>query len=409
MKTTAAVLLTAAWFHTTAAFASSQLVLEDTSSKQCPIDSELSCHNKGPVQDRCCFNQPGGLLLLTQFWDANPATGPGDSWTLHGLWPDNCDGSYEQYCDSKRYYKDIPGILQSFGKSDLLQYMRTYWKDWQGNDPNLWEHEWNKHGTCVSTLETACYPGYKQYAEMVDYLETATQLFKKLDTYKTLAAAGITPHASKTYELKQLQAAISKAHGMEVTLNCKNSELKEVWYFFNVKGSVQTGKYVPTLPAGSPSNCPATGIKYTPKNGKARPNPTNNPGPTPTKSSPAPTGTNGAFSGKGHLEVTTGGKKTGCLISYGTWYSTGTCAMFHATSSGNGFTLSTTKGDCGIADSVFACDTNTKSSVFTAVDGNLAVDGKTTFFADKIPTGTTQVPIYTENHSNELTISWKQF
>jgi hypothetical protein len=33
-----------------------------------------------------CFNYPGGQLLQTQFWDTAPATGPVDSWTVHGLW-----------------------------------------------------------------------------------------------------------------------------------------------------------------------------------------------------------------------------------------------------------------------------------------------------------------------------------
>lgn len=47
---------------------------------------QLSCHNTTIVQDLCCFNAPGGQLLQTQFWDTAPATGPDDSWTLHGLW-----------------------------------------------------------------------------------------------------------------------------------------------------------------------------------------------------------------------------------------------------------------------------------------------------------------------------------
>lgn len=47
---------------------------------------QLSCHNTTIVQDLCCFNAPGGQLLQTQFWDYSPATGPDDSWTIHGLW-----------------------------------------------------------------------------------------------------------------------------------------------------------------------------------------------------------------------------------------------------------------------------------------------------------------------------------
>lgn len=53
--------------------------------KECPADSELSCSTENPG-DTCCFNHPGGLVLLTEFWDSEPATGPKESWTIHGLW-----------------------------------------------------------------------------------------------------------------------------------------------------------------------------------------------------------------------------------------------------------------------------------------------------------------------------------
>jgi ribonuclease T2 len=52
----------------------------------CPGDSPLSCHNSTTAPDSCCFIYPGGQLLSTQFWDASPAIGPADRWTLHGLW-----------------------------------------------------------------------------------------------------------------------------------------------------------------------------------------------------------------------------------------------------------------------------------------------------------------------------------
>ena len=48
-------------------------------------DDVLSCHNTTAV-DSCCLSYPGGQFLQTQFWDADPAVGPADSWTIHGLW-----------------------------------------------------------------------------------------------------------------------------------------------------------------------------------------------------------------------------------------------------------------------------------------------------------------------------------
>lgn len=63
--------------------------------KGCPTNTPLSC-GSATATDTCCTNVPGGLLLQTQFWDYSPSTGPTDSWTVHGLWPDNCDGTYQQ-------------------------------------------------------------------------------------------------------------------------------------------------------------------------------------------------------------------------------------------------------------------------------------------------------------------------
>jgi ribonuclease T2 len=61
--------------------------------------------------------------------------------------------------------------------------MKKYWKDDAGNDESFWEHEWNKHGTCISTLEPSCYNGYKAQEEVVDFFQTAVDMYKTLDSY----------------------------------------------------------------------------------------------------------------------------------------------------------------------------------------------------------------------------------
>ncbi|OJD27855.1 ribonuclease T2 [Blastomyces percursus] len=86
--------------------------------------SELSCH--GSSQRICCFNSPGGLPLLTQFWDTDPVTRSADSWTIHGLWPDNCDGSYEQDCDKSREYSNITAIVEARGRTQALNDVNTF-------------------------------------------------------------------------------------------------------------------------------------------------------------------------------------------------------------------------------------------------------------------------------------------
>ena len=60
--------------------------------------SFYSCENTTAIKNECCSPYPGGLALATQYWDT--ITGmeeegqllPFEKWTLHGLWPDYCDG-----------------------------------------------------------------------------------------------------------------------------------------------------------------------------------------------------------------------------------------------------------------------------------------------------------------------------
>ncbi|KAL2842361.1 ribonuclease T2-like protein [Aspergillus pseudoustus] len=368
---------------------------------------EVSCQTSYHGQDRCCFNYPGGQMLQTQFWDADPAIGPAESWTIHGLWPDHCNGGFDQFCDSHRRYSNISLILMDAGRRDLLDQMSTYWKDYKGDDPNLWEHEWNKHGTCVSTLETHCYSDYYPQQEVVDYFDKTVELFHELPTFETLSNTGIVPSYDQTYTRSEIEDVLSRAHGATVTVRCRGNRLQEVWYFFNVEGPLQTGRFVPSDPDGQTSNCPSSGIFYQPKT------PNKNPEhkPTKTRHPQVPTGTGTPFIGRGNLVVSSMGHQRGCVISRGTWYSSGTCATFKGKKiSDTSFILETRKGGCAFEDDVFTCGSQVPTPAeFSVEDGKLWYHGNTTFFADKAPKGKVQSDIFAseEDHPIELSIGWR--
>ena len=95
----------------------------------------LSC-SAGAVPgkvDTCCVETFGGLLLSTQYWDtytgleAQGQKLPADTWTVHGLWPDFCNGSFTQYCDLSRQLDPAPspnttnGLPNGRSKSSVTQ------------------------------------------------------------------------------------------------------------------------------------------------------------------------------------------------------------------------------------------------------------------------------------------------
>ena len=240
----------------------------------CPVTASTpqSCKNTTAVTNTCCFNSPGGQLLQTQFWDTDPETGPTNSWTIHGLWPDECNGGYQESCDESRAYTNVTQVIEQYDPTGtLLAYIQKYWKNDDGTDEELWEHEWETHGTCISTFDTKCYTNYKPAEELYDFVNSTVSLFKTLNSYELLTSAGISPSSSKTYTSKQITAALAAGHGgIAPTILCSDDELDQIYYGFETKGSVQTGEFIPVAATGESSSCPSSGIKWVPKTTSSR-------------------------------------------------------------------------------------------------------------------------------------------
>lgn len=323
----------------------------------CPINLPNSCTNSTPIADTCCFEAPGGVLLQTQFWDYNPAIGADDEFTLHGLWPDNCDGTYQQFCNSKlEILGSVENIIKNeFNDADLYSKMSKSWKSNNGDDDSLWEHEFNKHGTCINTISPKCYSNYKSDENIYDYFKIAVTLYEKLPTYKFLTEAGITPSTSKTYTKSQVAKALSdNFSGKQVYFKCdKNNALQEIWYFHHLQGSLRGENFKP-IDTLSRSSCPDSGIKFLPKSGSnAPPNPPGN-----------------GDSSRGYIRLL---GNTGCLISSGKYYESGTCATYDvAKLQFGGYTIKSSKGYCGIdANGDFNCNSSNQASKYQfQVDSN---------------------------------------
>ncbi|THH26971.1 hypothetical protein EUX98_g7221 [Antrodiella citrinella] len=391
-------------------------------SSGCSTSGPASCHNTTKETDSCCFESPGGLLLQTQFWDTDPSTGPSDSWTIHGLWPDNCDGTFTENCDPSRAYTDISSLLTAQGSADTLAYMQEFWVDINGQNEQFWEHEWETHGTCYSTLETSCLPsGSPKGAEAVAFFNLVVKLFKAstsrlpsltcrmmahrvqqtLPTYTWLANAGITPSSSKTFTLAQITSALKTASGFTPSLDCDGKNLNQISWYFNIKGSLFDGTFV-AIDAPEKGSCATTGLKYPPKSGSPAPTGTSSGGgSTPTGTPPS----NGSLPSKANLLASSAGG----LLTGGTW-STQSPATFTLSGSTSSFTMSTSKGNCGVSGGTLSCGSGVSASTFSAQTsgGNLllASGGSTAFTSDSAPSGSTQETVFTgSGHSTDFTIS----
>ncbi|KJZ79938.1 hypothetical protein HIM_00652 [Hirsutella minnesotensis 3608] len=204
----------------------------------------LSCSPQAQpqkVDDTCCVETYGGLLVATQFWslytgrEHEGQVYPKNSWTIHGLWPDFCNGSYTQYCDLSRQYDPRPDNtprgtpvppykgepidrwFAASGKRDLLAYMNRHWIAQRDRNWVLWAHEFSKHATCFSTFQTECYgPKAAEHADLFDFFETVVRFQRALPTFRWLAEASIRPSNRTAYTLADVQRALTRGFGLGV-------------------------------------------------------------------------------------------------------------------------------------------------------------------------------------------------
>ncbi|KAJ9086291.1 hypothetical protein DSO57_1005568 [Entomophthora muscae] len=206
----------------------------------------LSCPTKG--LDSCCTPAIGSLVLAQQ-WISG--LGPVDAFTLHGLWPNHCDGTFtpSNGCDSRRLYKNVSQIVK--GDDDLYEDMQTYWPSYKGNAGEFWSHEWGKHGTCLSTVEPRCLANSTPGEDVLAYFRLALKNRDKFDLFKVLSSQNIMP--GRSYPRQDILNALATM-GADSVLICKGKKLQEVRSTFHVRGS---DDYV-IVDNPAKSNCPST-------------------------------------------------------------------------------------------------------------------------------------------------------
>jgi len=213
------------------------------SPKSCPLNS-MSCSS--PSSDSCCSPKYGQVVLELQWL---PGYGPATAFTMHGLWPNTCSGGMgpANGCDDNRQYDDVQGYLDS----SLLDDMNTYWPSNKNDNNAFWVHEWQKHGTCVTTLFPSCFDSdsYQTGDEVSVYFRSALALRQQYDLYAAMKDAGFgaVRSVSQGYNAEDVVAAIRRKFGVTVALECKGSMINGARMYFGVRGR---DTYVPQNASG---------------------------------------------------------------------------------------------------------------------------------------------------------------
>lgn len=156
-----------------------------------------------------------------------PSTGkPAADFGIHGLWPNNNDGSWPSNCDPDSEF-------DSSKIDDLMEDIRTHWPTLScpSNDgTKFWTHEWEKHGTCSESA-------LDQHA----YFKSALTLKNKLNLLQVLTDEGIEPDGG-FYNINRVKNAIKRGTGFTPGIECnvdesRNSQLYQIYMCVDTSGT----------------------------------------------------------------------------------------------------------------------------------------------------------------------------
>ena len=109
---------------------------------------------------------------------------------IHGLWPSNWDGSYPQFCNTDPF--NITSQTQTL--------LMTCWLSYSSTPQSFWEHEWSKHGTCMSPLSPCD-----------TYMNLVANLYLNKNFLKTLAIYNIVPSNTVSYSTATFLKTFSRS------------------------------------------------------------------------------------------------------------------------------------------------------------------------------------------------------
>lgn len=138
--------------------------------------------------------------------------------TIHGLWPDYNDGTWPACCSSSQFnVKEIATLREGLEK---------YWPSLSCGSPStchgtkglFWAHEWEKHGTCCTSV----------FRDEYNYFLATLNLYFKYNVTEVLNEAGYVPSNTEKYPVGGIISAIQNAFHTTPQLVCSKGAVEEL-------------------------------------------------------------------------------------------------------------------------------------------------------------------------------------
>jgi hypothetical protein len=274
-----------------------------SASPSCPLDS-ISCPLKHePSTNECCVPSPFGVQVIAMQWlpgafatdalekmksfktaDGGYAVERG--FTMHGTWPGSCNQVFggggsrppREGCDPTRVLSRKTQLATVIYEKNrpLYENLTRYWPSINAGHVNVqdgghrangyfWLHEFNSHGTCLSTIHPKCTGAdHSEFEDVFQYFDFGLKALFRFPLLKMLINAGLTPSnrklVSRSAVIEAFKNGLSalelpKGNGAfrlrfdlicQVNKRTKKQALSEVRLFARVKGNGELRTLLPS-------------------------------------------------------------------------------------------------------------------------------------------------------------------
>ena len=132
-----------------------------------------------------------------------------DYFTIHGIWPQDDDGTWPEYCHISHPFN--PNLINS-----LSYNLTKYWTDFK-NAEHFWQHEWNKHGRCAMSDNI--------FTDEYDFFLTGLELHRTYDLWNIFYQGGITPSNTVHYNTTTVVQLLDDIFGVKVVVMCDSDAI----------------------------------------------------------------------------------------------------------------------------------------------------------------------------------------